>query len=81
MGGGFLLAMDLCFAAAGASVQVIPRSPLGMLWLQTHFETESWDLICSGQARLTSSSCVQLSRDARRAGLAVGEQPATSSRT
>ena len=72
--------MDLSFAAAGASIQVIPRSPLGMLWLQTHFETDNWDLICSGQARLTASSCQHLSRDARQAGLAVGEQPAASSR-
>jgi hypothetical protein len=44
---------------------------MGMLWLQTHFETSTWDLICSGTVRLKADSCHHLCSDARDAGLNV----------
>ena len=42
-----------------------------MLWLQTHFETSTWDLICSGAVRLKAESCNHLCSDALEAGLNV----------
>jgi hypothetical protein len=62
---------DLSLTAKGDSYKLEPRSVMGMLWLQTHFETNTWDLICSGAVRLNAESCHHLCRDAREAGLNV----------
>jgi hypothetical protein len=62
---------DLSLTAKGDSYQLLPRSVMGMLWLQTHFETSSWDLICSGAVRLKADSCDHLCSDALEAGLNV----------
>jgi len=62
---------DLSLTATCDSFQLMPRSVMGMLWLQTHFETSTWDLICSGTVRLKADSCDHLCSDAREAGLNV----------
>jgi hypothetical protein len=62
---------DLSLTAKGDSYQLLPRSVMGMLWLQTHFETSTWDLICSGAVRLKPDSCDHLCSDAVDAGLNV----------
>ncbi|MEY3544206.1 MAG: hypothetical protein RLZZ247_363 [Cyanobacteriota bacterium] len=62
---------DLSLTAKGDSYQLEPRSVMGMLWLQTHFETSTWDLICSGAVRLKADCCHHLCSDARDAGLNV----------
>jgi hypothetical protein len=67
---------DLSLTAKGDSFKLEPRSVMGMLWLQTHFETSTWDLICTGAVRLKSESCEALCRDARNAGLNVAKIPA-----
>jgi len=67
---------DLSLVAKGDSFQLMPRSVIGMLWLQTHFETNTWELICSGAVRLKGESCEGLCRDASSAGLNVAKIPA-----
>jgi hypothetical protein len=67
---------DLSLTAKGDSFQLMPRSVIGMVWLQTHFETSTWDLICSGAVRLKGESCDALCRDASSAGLNVAKIPA-----
>ena len=62
---------DLSLTANGDTYQLLPRSVMGMLWLQTHFETSTWDLICSGAVRLRAESCDHLCSDAVDAGLNV----------
>ena len=62
---------DLSLTANGDTYQLLPRSVMGMLWLQTHFETSTWDLICSGAVRLKAESCDHLCSDAVDAGLNV----------
>ena len=62
---------DLSLTAKGDTYQLLPRSVMGMLWLQTHFETSTWDLICSGAVRLRADSCDHLCSDAVDAGLNV----------
>ena len=62
---------DLSLTAKGDTYQLLPRSVMGMLWLQTHFETSTWDLICSGAVRLKADSCDHLCSDAVDAGLNV----------
>ena len=66
--------MDLAVLSRGNSVVLQPRSVLGLLWLQTHFESSSWDLICSGQARLRAETRDALCRDAQAAGLELSPQ-------
>jgi hypothetical protein len=68
--------MDLALAGTGTTYRLLPRSVLGVLWLQTHFETSTWPLLCSGSVRLTASSTDQLCRDAEAAGLRVSRIPA-----
>ena len=67
---------DLSLTPKGDSYQLLPRSVFGMVWLQTHFETSTWDLICSGAVRLKGESCDALCRDASSAGLNVAKIPA-----
>ncbi len=67
---------DLSLTPKGDSYQLLPRSVVGMVWLQTHFETSTWDLICSGAVRLKAESCDALCRDASTAGLNVAKLPA-----
>jgi hypothetical protein len=67
---------DLSLTPKGDSYQLLPRSVFGMVWLQTHFETSTWDLICSGAVRLKAESCDALCRDASTAGLNVAKLPA-----
>ena len=70
-GGSFALgiAMDLVLLELGTSFVLQPRSVVGLLWLQTHFEPSAWDLICSGSVRLSAATRQQLCGDAEAAGL------------
>lgn len=68
--------MDLALAGIGESYRLLPRSVHGTLWLQTHFETSTWELVCTGKVRLNASSTDQLCRDAQAAGLSVSRIPA-----
>ena len=71
---------DLSLIRRGSSFQLVPRSLIGMLWLQTHFERSTWDLICSGEVRVSAESSLGLHRDATAAGLIVEllQAPATA---
>ena len=67
---------DLRLTGIGDSFQLTATSVLGMLWLQSHFETSTWDLICSGSVRISAESSLSLQRDASAAGLEVRRIPA-----
>jgi hypothetical protein len=69
---------DLCLGEINGSFRLVPCSVMGMLWLQTHFETDTWDLICSGQVRISRDSSLDLQRDAEAAGLRVERISVTS---
>lgn len=62
---------DLKLTGIAGSFQLTPISVMGMLWLQTRFEASTWELICSGQVRITVESSLGLERDATAAGLEV----------
>jgi len=70
--------MDLSLTGTGDSYRIAPRSVVGMLWLQTHFETATWDLICGGQVNLKPECCDNLCTDAIQAGLQVVRVPAVA---
>ncbi|MBM5798478.1 MAG: hypothetical protein FJ060_10035 [Cyanobacteria bacterium K_Offshore_0m_m2_072] len=63
--------MDLALVELGASYRLEPQSILGLLWLQTHFEPQAWERLCSGSVRLIAASRVSLCADAVAAGLEV----------
>ena len=65
------MAADLSLISRGDSFQLVPRTVLAMLWLQTHFESSTWELVCSGEVRISATSSRQLQRDASAAGLSV----------
>ena len=67
--------MDITLTSVGASYNLKYRSVLGMLWLQTHFADDSWELICSGKVNLNRESSESLYSDATAAGLSVSMLP------
>lgn len=68
--------MDLAVAVVDCDARLVPLSVHGLLWLQTHFETSDWDVVCSGRARLHTDGVSSLCRDAREAGLKVTQASA-----
>ena len=69
------LQTDITLTPLGDSYRLNPETVHGLLWLQTHFESNTWDLICSGKVLLTAESCRSLQSDARQAGLQVCSIP------
>jgi hypothetical protein len=68
--------MDLTLACLGTTYRLMPLSALGMLWLQTHFEDEHWELLSCGGIQLELDCADDLCSDAREAGLTVSRIPA-----
>ena len=65
------LTTDITLTPLGDSYRINAETVHGVLWLQTHVESSSWDLICGGKVRLTAESCRSLQVDAQQAGLQV----------
>lgn len=62
---------DLALIELQQGVRLLPTSLVGLLWLQTHFESPHWPALAAGEVRLDASSSEQLAGDARQAGLRV----------
>ena len=60
-------------------VQVNPSSVHGVFWLQTHFPSQEWDALLSGQAAFGIDCIEDLITDARQAGLNVEWEAAVRS--
>jgi Predicted dehydrogenase related to H2-forming N5,N10-methylenetetrahydromethanopterin dehydrogenase len=56
--------MDLCLYSSSPSIRLRPGTVHGMLWLQTHFEAEHWDLLADGLVTLPSADAEALRHDA-----------------
>lgn len=67
--------MDLRLLAEGTSFRLVPGSVHGILWLQTHFESEHWDLLAEGQVIVNRSDAETLLFDASEAGLKLNPLP------
>ena len=63
--------MDICLSDKGNGTQIEPQSVHGILWLQTHFESDHWESISNGLAIVTSKDAKILGEDAKKAGLNV----------
>lgn len=68
--------LDLVLAVTGSGYQLKPQSPLGMLWLQTHFEDAFWSRLAAGQVQVSGPSADLLLEDALAAGLRIERIPA-----
>ena len=71
--------MDLRLLAEGSSFRLVPASVHGILWLQTHFESEHWELLADGLITLCRDDAESLSSDAADAGLILNSLPSPTS--
>ena len=63
--------MDISLSNKLNGIQIIPTSIHGILWLQTHFESEHWESISNGQVIVPRQDAEMLGGDAQNAGLNV----------
>ena len=70
--------MDLQLLADGHSYRLTPASVHGILWLQTHFESQHWELLADGRVTVSRLDAEALWQDATRAGLNVAPLPTLS---
>ena len=61
--------MDMLLVKSGEGAQVRPLSIHGMLWLQTHFESQHWEVLASSKVQLPSDDANALFKDAEKAGI------------
>lgn len=70
--------MDLRLLKDGLSYRLTPASIHGILWLQTHFESEHWELLADGRVTVPRPDAEALWQDATQAGLTVAPLPSLS---
>ena len=70
--------MDLHLLAEGTSFRLVPASVHGILWLQTHFESEHWELLADGHVIVNRADAETLMSDASEAGLNLNPLPSLS---
>ena len=63
--------MDISLSEKRIGTQIEPKSVHGILWLQTHFESNHWESISDGLVIIPTKDAEMLSKDAREAGLSV----------
>ena len=63
--------MDISLSDKRNGTQIEPKSVHGILWLQTHFESEHWESISNGLVIIPSKDAEMLSEDAKKAGLNI----------
>tara|TARA_Y100001968_G_scaffold18025_1_gene14214 strand:+ start:1082 stop:1309 length:228 start_codon:yes stop_codon:yes gene_type:complete len=63
--------MDISLSDNRNGTQIEPMSIHGILWLQTHFESEHWESISNGLVIIPTQQALMLSKDASQAGINV----------
>ena len=63
--------MDISLSDKRNGIQIEPKSVHGILWLQTHFESEHWESISNGLVIIPTKDAEMLDQDAQKAGLNV----------
>ena len=65
--------MDICLTNIDNSLNksLQPKSIIGMLWLQTHFENNQWDSLSNNSVIISDANSKLLIDDANKAGLKV----------
>ncbi len=63
--------MDIHLSNMRIGTQIEPKSVHGILWLQTHFESNHWESISNGLVIIPTKDAEMLCEDARKAGLNI----------
>ena len=63
--------MDISLSDKRNGTQIEPKSVHGILWLQTHFESDHWESISNGLVIIPNNDAEMLCEDAQKAGLNV----------
>ena len=63
--------MDIILSDQSNGIQIEPRNVHGILWLQTHFESEYWESLSNGVVIIPSKDAKILVEDASKAGINV----------
>ena len=63
--------MDISLSDRKNGIQIIPTSVHGILWLQTHFESDHWESLSNGQVIVPRKDAEILGEDASNAGINV----------
>ena len=63
--------MDIILSDKRIGAQIEPTSVHGILWLQTHFESEHWESISNGLVIIPTKDAEMLGEDAQNAGINV----------
>ena len=63
--------MDISLSDKRNGTQIEPKTVHGILWLQTHFESEHWESISNGQVLVPRQDAEMLGGDAQNAGINV----------
>ena len=65
--------MDICLITIDNSLNksLQPKSAIGMLWLQTHFEDDQWDALSNSTVIISEENSKLLIEDAINAGLDI----------
>jgi len=63
--------MDISLSDKRNGTQIEPKSVHGILWLQTHFESDHWESISNGLVMIPTNDAKMLGFDAQKAGLNV----------
>ena len=63
--------MDISLSNKRNGTQLEPKSVHGILWLQTHFESEHWESLSNGLVIIPTKDAEMLGEDAQKAGINV----------
>ena len=65
--------MDICLITIDNTLNksLQPKSAIGMLWLQTHFENGQWEALSSSTVIISEENSQLLVEDATNAGLNI----------
>ena len=65
--------MDICLISIGNNLNksLQPKSAIGMLWLQTHFENDQWEALSKSKVIISRENSQLLIEDATNAGLDI----------
>ena len=65
--------MDICLITIDnkSNKSLQPKSAIGMLWLQTHFEDNQWEALSNSTVIISEENSKLLIEDAKSAGLNI----------
>ena len=63
--------MDICLTDKRNGTQIEPKNVHGILWLQTHFDSDHWESLSDGLVIIPTQDAQILIEDAAHAGINV----------